>query len=64
MRYVLAKREEKTRAEIYRIYVTDCLRALINNDSNPRYIDLIKPQPIETKTADEIVTDVKNKLRG
>lgn len=64
MRYVSAKKEEKTKAEIYRIYVSDCLRALINNDSNPRYIDMIKPQPIETRTADEIINDVKNKLQG
>ena len=48
--------EEKS----YRIYVTDALYYLAR--LNTRYADAIKPQKVETRTANEIISDLSAKL--
>ncbi len=64
MRYVKAKAQQALEEKAYRIYVTDSLRAIINNPSNGRYIDAIKPHKVETRTATEIIDHIKNGLKG
>ena len=59
MRYVMARFEQYERDWTYRIYVTDSLKALAG--VNMRYADLFAPE--ETRTADEIIDGVKDKLR-
>ena len=62
MRYVTARLLDESRDLTYRIYVTDCLKALA--DGNIRYIDLIQQQKkkVETRTSNEIVNDIKQGL--
>lgn len=64
MRYVEAKARQALEDKAYRIYVTDSLRAIINNPSNMRYADAIKPQRVEKRTATEIINHIKNGLQG
>ena len=48
------------REELYQIYVTDALKAIGN--LNIRFIDYFKPE--ETRTAEEIIDSIKQKLGG
>jgi hypothetical protein len=59
MRYVLARCNQHQRDWTYRIYVTDSLKHLAG--LNIRYADVFKPK--ETRTADEIIGGIKDKLR-
>lgn len=66
----LIKRQEDR--EIYEAYITDALKAIAGNTAiygtgdylQKRYYDMIKPQKEETRTPDEVVNYMKNKLRG
>lgn len=49
---------EIRKEELYRAYVTDALKAIGN--LNIRYMDYFKP--VETRTSDEIIDNIKNKL--
>ena len=63
MRYVNSRYESFCREEIYRIYVTDTLRAIIGGDK--RYYDFVKPatqEVEETRSAEEIIGSMKDKL--
>lgn len=64
MRYVLSKFKMHEEDKIYRIYVTDSLKAIGNLDK--RYADIIKTKPIkrETRTPSEIVEHIRRKLNG
>lgn len=65
MRYVCAKSRFDEEAHMYRIYISDCIRATLNNKSNPRYVDLINnDKKVETRTSDEIIKGIKGKLKG
>lgn len=46
--------------ESYRVYVTDCLYALTRwtgNKLNKRYYDMLHPEPVDTRSGDEIARD-------
>lgn len=60
MRYVIARFKQEYREDAYRIYVTDSLKLIGRIDQ--RYYDFIKPEPVETRTADEIISNIKGKL--
>lgn len=45
---------------MYRIYLTDSLKVIGN--LNMRYYDLIQSPVEETRSAEEIITDLKQKL--
>lgn len=74
MRYFKARLTEETQTLKYRIYVTDALQGITNNTGrlggglcmNTRYFDFIKtePQEEETRTSEEIIAHIKNKLKG
>ena len=54
------KQEEKA----YRIYVTDSLKAISEGKHLVgRYADIILPQKEETRDAEEIKSDILNKLK-
>ena len=59
MRYVIARVNQNQREEAYRIYVTDSLKII--GGLNIRYADIFAPE--ETRTAEEIIDGVKDKLR-
>ena len=60
MRYVRAKCDQADKAEAYRIYVTDALKIIGN--LNIRYAEIVTPPPEETRTADEIIQSITDKL--
>lgn len=61
MRYVEARVEQEVQEYTYRIYVTDVLKGLIN--TNERYYDWItRPRKVETRTAEEIIDNIKTGL--
>ena len=72
MRYVKARKEQKTLEEAYRIYVTDCLKLMSENTAryaggsnvSVRYYDLIKKPVVETRTSEEIIDGIKAKLKA
>lgn len=59
MRYVMARYYQHRRDWAYRIYITDGLKFLAG--LNIRYADLFLPE--ETRTAEEVITGIKGKLR-
>ena len=50
----------------YRVYVTDALRLTVENTAKyvggdyikARYIEIIEPKEVDTRTGDEIVADI------
>lgn len=61
MRYVNARYLKEYRDRMYRIYITDALKAIGN--LNIRYVDFIKPSKVDTRTEQEVISDIKAKLR-
>ena len=59
MRYVLARYETEYQTKTYRIYVTDALKVAFG--LSERYADFLKPD--DPRTAEEIVDNIKDKLR-
>jgi len=63
------KKEQHEKA--YKCYVADALRIITENTAKAnggkylqaRYIDYIEPKKEETRTADEVITSLKEKLR-
>lgn len=72
MRYVLARYNEKQRAEIYRIYITDCLQLIAENTAKrvegqyitKRYIDIVDgtAQAEDDRDGNEIAVDIIQRL--
>lgn len=70
MRYIAARAEAAAKEEAYRIYVTQSLKLIAENTAKQvgggyikaSYADLIHPKPEETRTADEIIAHMKEKL--
>ena len=63
MRYVRARFENEMRETTYRIYVTDALKILVGADR--RYYDAWAEdqKKKETRTSEEIIRDLSEKLR-
>jgi hypothetical protein len=68
VRYVLAKEREAFERKAYRIYISDSLRALIGNEENAHYTDIIDRTVVNKeevdKKAEAIKERIKNKLKG
>ena len=63
LRYVEARINEYNREETYRIFVTESLRfAPQNKVLNKSYLELLKPQKIETRSGKEVAEEVAEKL--
>ena len=60
MRYAKARYEQNQRDWAYRIYVTDAFKGFFGLDL--RYADLFIPQKVETRTADEVITSISDRL--
>lgn len=71
LRYCFARQGKEQIDKAYRIYVTDALKAISENTAKfaggsymkIRYAEVINPKPEETRTADEIITNITDKLR-
>jgi hypothetical protein len=71
MRYATARFNQHQRDLAYRIYVTDVLRitarytaALGQSDLDfDRFADRLYPQPVDNRTADDIIEGIRNKLK-
>lgn len=74
MRYVFAKYNEKQYEQAYRIYTTDSLKIIAENTAKlgggsalkVRYAELIglaEPEKEETRTSEEIIGGISDKLR-
>ena len=58
------KRQNEEKA--FRIYTTEMLRGIAKSmglQIEQRYLDFIEPQKEDTRTADEVITDIKAKIR-
>jgi hypothetical protein len=61
MCYLIARFKQQQKDETYRIYVTDSMFYQSDNKRlNTRYYDLINKK-VETRNANEIISDVLNK---
>lgn len=71
MRYATARWSREQKEVAYRAYVTDSIKIACENTAkfaggsymNRRYIDIVNPPPEETRTAAEIIAQIKGKLR-
>lgn len=64
--YCAAKAQETDRDIVYRVYVTDTLKMILSRlgvNLNTRYYDTLRLKPEETRTADEIITGITDKLK-
>ena len=58
--------KEQQREDLYRRYVTECLQNISENTAkqsggayvSARFADLVKPKPVDNRTAEEVVADV------
>lgn len=65
MRYALAKQREREFADAYRYYVADALYCGYHQQAPViRLWDMMHPAPEETRTAEEIIGGIRNKLAG
>lgn len=63
MRYAVARIEQENRDAVYRIYITDCLKAICG--AKIRYADLIRKDNGTTEQNSEAIKDrLKKKLGG
>ena len=66
MRYAMARYQSQQRDLAYRIYVTDCLRIISENNAKiccgsyitAKFEDIINPKPVDNRTGDEIAADI------
>ena len=71
MRYVMSRYKSYQRDMAYRFFVTDELYYLNNNVVNisggskiqTRFYEILYPPTKETRTADDIISNIKKKLR-
>lgn len=62
MRYVRARYEQERRDMTYRVYITDLLRQAHFRGRATRFYDLLKPAPEETRTEEELIDYMKNRI--
>lgn len=68
----MAKIKEDMEIKAYRAYVSDTLLLIAENTAlavrgkypKQRYVEIVSPKPLETRTADEIINSFKQKLGG
>lgn len=72
MSYAAARHNEYLKEELFRVYVTDALKILTSNTAKyaggeylkKTYREAVNPKPEETRSADEIIANIKSKLGG
>ena len=69
--HYIAYFQKEQQEKMYKIYITDSLKMIAENTAkahggsylNSRFIDIIEPGKEETRTAEEVIDDLKEKLR-
>lgn len=60
--------KKETQEKMYKIYVTDALRILTKKFGGEylknRFADVLEPHKEEKKTADEVINNIRDKLKG
>lgn len=64
--------ETEKREETYRFYLTDALKMIAENTARlgggtmptMRYYEVAHPAPVEKRTADEVISDIRKRLKG
>lgn len=65
MRYAAAKARENERADAYRIYISETLYFMSRGESPTMRVQEFlnpKPEPEDTRTAEEIISSMKDRL--
>lgn len=63
MAYVLARAEQQSRDELFRVYVARSLQAIPKGEYiEAGYADLAYPLPVDPRSGDEIAEDVIRRL--
>lgn len=70
MRYFQARFEQEQESSAFRIYLTDALKVLSENTARfgggssmrLRYAEIIDRTPPDTRTPEEVIGNIKNKL--
>ena len=65
-----AQNKEKQKQEAFKVYISEAIKnineILANNFTGAymkaSYTDLLNPQPVETRSAEEIIDDIRNGL--
>ena len=62
----MARFEDRQAEKAYRTYMADCVWGLAHGKAfETRYSELFKPpEPEETRTAEEVIDHIMNKLKG
>lgn len=66
------KIKEQAEETLYKNYITTCLQMLTKSAANfgggsymvKSYTDILKPQKVEKRTANEIIADMKKKMQN
>ncbi len=70
MAYCSARVVKERKNQVYRAYITDALKSISENTAKyadgsymkERYIDIVRPKPMENRTSNEIIGSIKAKL--
>ncbi len=70
MRYAVARAQRAAKEEAYRAYVAECMRMISVNTAkyaggsymSAGYMEILHPRPLDTRTADEVVRHIKQRL--
>ena len=65
IRQCLMAYNQRKREEAYHVYMSDCLSAVARYCGakvNKRFYDILYPQPLESKKAEDIVSDLTKKM--
>ena len=63
LEYALSRLDREQKEKAYKIYVTDSLWGIAHGKSiDTRYVYIIQPAKEETRTAGEVIEDIRKKL--
>lgn len=51
----------------YKVYMSDLIKGIfvgMGGTAEKRYVDLLKPVKVETRTKEEIISTIKEKMKG
>lgn len=68
--YMAYLKVQQSREEAYQVYCTDALKAVVRNTANlaggetmrMRFADIISSKPVDNRSSDEIIDDLKSKI--
>ena len=64
---MLSRIKHEDAEHAYKVYMSDLIKGIfvgMGGTAEKRYVDLLKPIKIETRTKEEIVSTIKEKMKG